>query len=158
MIKDLFPLNTFQQDAVLKRLNEISSKAVSVEEIEDGELENAKPIYCHPISIDREGEGVNNPIHIALLIFDNSNEEYNTYAKLYNKFNVIFGINPNAVFPITGTVYYGDTSAVYVAQKIELYSGVICIRATRPNGTQGYFQIQDYVQYSSIYDGVNKIN
>lgn len=47
MIKELFPLRTFQQDAVLKRLSELADKALSEEDIEGGTIENAKPLYWH---------------------------------------------------------------------------------------------------------------
>ena len=120
-----------------------------------------KPIYCHPISVDRDTPD-SNLIHISLLIFDNSNEEYNTLTKLLNKLDEIFAINPLAVFPITGALYYNVGQSLLIAQKIEKYEtepGIFntSIRAVRPNGTLGYFLLQDFTG-ATVYDGVNKIN
>lgn len=130
------------------------------EQVEGGTLSNAKPIYCHPISIDIEGEDVTNPAHLACLIFDNSNEEYNTYAKFIAKLTEIFAISPLAVFPTTGAIYYGGGASLLIAQKFD-YDSVsekIQLRAVRPNGTIGYFQIDSYLTDATFYDGVNKIN
>ena len=126
--------------------------------VEGGTLDNAKPIYCHPITIDNDDGTAANPGHLALLIFDNSSEEYNTYEKLVAKLNSIFTVNAKAVFPITGALYYTSGSALHVAQKIAKPSTVITVFTVRPNGTQGYFGLFDYFGGATIYDGVNKIN
>ena len=115
-----------------------------------------KPIYCHPISIDNETETAK--IHVALLIFDNSNEEYNTFAKLKAKLQSIFALNSSAVFPITGALYYISDSALHIAQYIGKNNDEIRFYTARPNGTQGYFNIDNYITDATIYDGVNKIN
>lgn len=157
-MKELFPLNTFQQDAVLKRMNELTNE---IKDIEDGDVElpNAKPIYCHPISID----GIradNSEIHVAMLIFDNSNEEYNNGTKLKAKINSILAVNESAIFPITGAIYYASGSALHIAQKIGKFSDGTYFLTIRPDGTQGNFGISDFVDSENVvvYDGVNKIN
>ena len=134
-------------------------KDVIKEEVEGGTLSNAKPIYCHPITIEftSESESGTN-VYLALLIFDNSNTEYNSYSKLMAKLNSIWDINVNAVFPITGAVYYQKTT-IYVAQKIGIRNGTKSILAVNTStGTLGYFTIGDYVASATVYDGVNKIN
>lgn len=117
---------------------------------------SVKPIYCHPITIDVEDEA--SKTHVAMLIFDNSNEEYNTYAKLVAKLNSIFALNANAVFPITGAIYYVAGSALHIAQKIGKSGDTINFYTCRPDGTQGNFNISNYIPNATIYDGVNKIN
>lgn len=120
--------------------------------------ENAKPIYCHPITIDKEVEGTADIIHVSFLIFDNSYEEYNTYDKVRAKLLSIFELNPGAVFPCTGAIYYTTGASILIAQKIELFeSTTIRIRAVRPNGTLGYFNLQSF-NNATFYDGVNKLN
>lgn len=133
-------------------------KNLSKEVIESGQVDNAKPIYCHPISIDYEGEDVSNPVHLALLIFDNSNDEYNTYDKFIAKINSIFDINENAVFPITGAIYYESGSTLHIAQKIGKRATGPTIFTCRPDGTQGTFTASIYINNATFYDGVNKIN
>ena len=127
--------------------------------VEGGTLDNAKSIYCHPISIDGKRSD-NSVIHVSLLIFDNSNEEYNTGTKLKDKINSILAINESAIFPITGAIYYAVGSALHIAQKISKYSGETYFLTIRPDGTQGNFGISDFVDSENvvIYDGVNKIN
>lgn len=115
-----------------------------------------KKIYCHPITIDDDVSV--NKVHIALLIFDNSNEEYNTIDKLSNKLNTIFNINPSAIFPISGGMYYDSTSSLHIAQKIRYDGNDIVINTLRPNGEQGYFVLSTYASSATIYDGVNAIN
>lgn len=127
-------------------------------DINGEENPSVKPIYCHPITIDYEGVDVVNPVHIALLIFDNSDEEYNTYAKFVAKLEEIFTINPNAKFPITGGIYYGAGSTRQVAQYIDKVVDEIQIKAVRPDGTQGFFGLATYTSSATFYDGVNKIN
>ena len=124
--------------------------------VEGGTLDNAKPIYCHPISIDDDTS--DNKVHLALLIFDNSNEEYNTLEKLTAKLNKIFALNSSAIFPITGALYYDSGSALHVAQKIAKTGNEIIINTARPNGTQGTFTFVSELTNALIYDGVNKIN
>ena len=132
-------------------------KNLSKEVIESGLVDNAKPIYCHPISIDDNVS--DNKVHIALLIFDNSNEEYNTLSKLTAKLTSIFNINEYAVFPITGAIYYNSASALHIAQKIIYIEGTgISILTSRPDGTQGNFTMSTYLGNAIIVDGVNKIN
>ena len=133
---------------------------VAQEIIESGEVENAKPIYCHPIRIDSDDTdtSIEYRIHVALLIFDNSNEEYNTYEKLLSKLQSIFATNSSAVFPITGGLYNAVGYALHIAQMIVLDGTNIQIKTVRGNdGTQGYFGISNFSS-ASFYDGVNKIN
>ena len=125
--------------------------------VEKGLINNAKPIFCHPITIDKEVES-SDIVHISFLIFDNSNEEYNTYDKLRAKLLSIFALNPSAVFPCTGAIYYISGASILIAQKIELYeTDIIRIRAVRPNGTLGYFNLLSF-NTAIYFDGVNKIN
>ena len=132
-------------------------KNLSKEVIESGLVENAKPIYCHPISIDDDVS--ENKVHMALLIFDNSNEEYNTLDKFTAKLTSIFNVNSKAVFPTTGAIYYNSGSALHIVQKIVYSEGVgISILTSRPNGTQGNFTMSTYLVSATFVDGVNKIN
>ena len=127
-----------------------------------GEIDNAKPIYCHPITID--GENSSYVIHVSLLIFDNSNEEYNTYTKLRDKILQIFGVNNQAIFPITGGLVYKSTNVHYIAQKINyddnqgsLSSEIKALNTT--TGALGWFALSSFAGSEfTYYDGVNKIN
>ena len=126
--------------------------------IEGGTVSNAKPVYCHPISIDGTSTG-HSEIHVSLLIFDNVNTQYNTADKLATKLNGIFSVAPDAVFPITGGLYYIPNTAVHIAQKIIRDNGDNIIKTVRPDGTQGNFNLALYSdQDVTIVDGVNKIN
>lgn len=128
----------------------------SVEAIEAGTIDNTKPIYCHPISIDSETATAK--FHVAILIFDNSDEEYNSYAKLVAKLESILSANPLAIFPATGAVYYESLSALHIAQKFGYYQNALNLYTCRPDGTQGNFNVSNYLTEATIYDGVNKIN
>ena len=139
----------------LNQLQQIANERVKAL-VEGGTLSNAKPIYCHPITIDVEDASSN--LHIAMLIFDNSNQEYNTFSKLVAKLNSIFTLNINAVFPITGAIYWKSGSALHIAQKVAKSGDTIYFYTCRPDGTQGSFNISTYISEATIYDGVNKIN
>lgn len=149
---------TLENDVFKLNGKELTTVEDITDLIEGGTIDNAKPLYCHPISIDDDVS--DNKVHIALLIFDNSNEEYNTYNKLLNKLNSIFSKNLYAVFPITGGIYYSSTASLHIAQKIGYNSGNsrIVMYTSRPDGTQGNFSVENYLQNATIYDGVNKVN
>ena len=125
--------------------------------VEGGALDNAKPIFCHPISIQGTSDNENYKIKIALLIFDNSNEQYNTLEKLTTKLNSIFALNVSAVFPITGGLFNTTDSRLHIAQKIDKEGEQINIRTLRSDGNEGYFSLASF-SGATYYDGVNKIN
>lgn len=127
-----------------------------IDEIEAGTLDNAKPIYVHPITI--EGTYSTYRIKIALLIFDNSSEEYNTYDKLSAKLNSIFAVNPLAAFPTTGGLFNSANSNLHIAQKIYKDSDdIVRISTLMDDGTVGYFSLSNFSE-ETFYDGVNKLN
>lgn len=140
-------------EKIAGKTNEVVDK---LNDYANGTGGSTKKIYCHPISIDIENDNI--LAHVAMLIFDNSNTEYNTYTKLRNKLSSIFAINENAVFPITGALYYVSGSQLHIAQKIGFDDPDIKIYTSRPDGTQGNFNIEYYLIDATIYDGVNAIN
>lgn len=143
----------------IKTAKYLYTEAISIEEINGEENPSVKPIYCHPISIQGTSGDSIYKIKLALLIFDNNSEAYNTHAKLVAKLQEIFAINSSAVFPITGGLYNTSDSRLHIAQKIDKDGDQINIRTLRSDGESGYFALGSFnTPNCEYYDGVNKIN
>ena len=133
-----------------------SAKLNATNELKLAGEQSVKPIYCHPISIDGQRDD-DTTIHVTLMIFNNSNVPFDTQEKLITEFNRIFALNNNAVFPVSGSIFYTTGNLTLQAYKIELFNDANVVRFTRPaDGSVGYFDLDGFT--FDVNDGVNKIN
>lgn len=128
--------------------------------VEGGTLDNAKPIYCHPILLIDSALAPRN-INLAIFIFDQ-----NSTAKDWENiqdfmYDVSVAILGNARFPTTGSFYID--SKLYVACHIFAYVNPedptdksIKVEGMTSDGTLGYADLTNATL--TAFDGVNKIN
>ena len=112
-------------------------------------VENAKPIYCHPILI----ANVTTPIkiYVSLLIFNNSADSINTFAKFLAEARS-WGV-ANARIPCTGSFDGGK-----IATQIDVTSNSVSIYGTDiTDGSLAQLTLQDS-DVTQVVDGANKIN
>lgn len=156
MIKDLFPLNTFQQDAVLKRLNEISSKAASVEEIENGDLENAKPIYWHGLDIYKSGQS-----SVQAHVLKNDDTVIDSIDKLIawvkSLEKSIVNVSVNGAFAYNSTCY---TCYLFRFRLTEGELTTIGVYYVDTNGYNSTDMDEETFKtyFTNVEDAINKIN
>lgn len=163
MIKDLFPLKTFHQDAVLKRLSELAEKAQSEDDVEDkveelvegGTLDNAKPIYCHPLTMTIEG-GV-----MTCLLFNNDSTPF-TASTLADFIDNLFTEIGDIIRIMASGAFIKSTNVVISSFIGKNNSGYIIygrIASTGAESITAFATKEAFVDaITSIFDGVNKIN
>ena len=124
--------------------------------VEGGTLENAKPIYYHPIYCVIGIEGVYNKLVFQCAILDNNPTAY-TNASLFTKIKSL--THAGAIINING--YYKDVNDVYNdVMVIYEEAGVNTIDYFNPNATNS-FNFDTLLENAtdiSVVDGVNKIN
>ena len=132
----------------LKQLEDISKKV-----IESGLVDNAKPIYYHPISISSEAVDGENESRIQLLILDNNSTAY-TKTTLIAKLQSLMDLG--ALINVNGYVKYESTLyPVYMFLKSSDNYNVYF------HSTTGRYNVNINTilgSSASITDGVNKIN
>ena len=120
--------------------------------IAGGTLENAKPIYFHPVVVYKSGE-----YNLILCVINNSETEF-TRSTLISYIKSI----PNARFIVNGS-FINDTEYV-VSCYTRTYNNVIYLIGLGATGDQhsetiNTINFETLVTNSvSFYDGVNKIN
>lgn len=123
--------------------------------VESGELENAKPIYCHPIQVKyTSGSRV---YFFSCLIFNNDETAF-TYETFYDYvLNLI--LTYNAVIMSSGSVWGGTKLTIATCIKNN-YADGIGLFGLEPDGTENYYTVSksDLSGASIFTDGVNKIN
>ena len=146
----------------LKQLKAIAN-AQAQQLIESGLVENAKPLYFHPITLLQSG---NSTIQwfCCLIILNNSAEPIDSFDKLKAEFDRIFDSLPEGInyarFPCTGTFSNADSWAILGAIEVtgkdddkRKFTG----RNGSSNNTINLaFSTMDYP--ARVFDGVNKIN
>lgn len=126
--------------------------------VEGGTLDNAKPIYCHPLEIYASGKGV-----LTALIFNNSSTPLDTWAKLIS---AIKSFNPNGEcrLLVTGALADADNSKLVIGSEIYINNLVenapVVLIGVATDGTiytaGSAFDIKAFE--FSVQDDVNKIN
>ena len=119
------------------------------EQVEGGTLENAKPIYYHPIYIS----GIDYTLRLTAAILDNNPTPYTlaTFkAKVQELCDADAIINANGLFMLEGVCYNifiisktGPSYAIYGADY---------------QGNRTYIDLLSISAINSFDDGVNKIN
>ena len=130
------------------------------EQVEGGTLENAKPIYCHPIQITF----IDNKGLITMLIFnndatpftastfidwlDNLYQEVGDYIRIMTS-GAIIGTNSNALCP-----------ACYLVRRTSsLPYGVLGVKSDGSADSYDFLDKATFIASCSTFnDGVNKIN
>ena len=137
-------------------------KDVIKEEVESGQIENAKPLYIHPIVIV-DSPSSTRSINLAVFVFNNDSTEFTTWTQLRTYItNIVDSLGAGGIarFPTTGAFML--ESNTYVAchiycQKVgENYSLRVEGSKGDGSGATGYLSI--YSSTLSVYDGVNKLN
>ena len=125
--------------------------------IEAGQTENAKPIYCHPITITSSTSDI-----ITCLIFNNDATPFtkSTFADwllaLFAKIDDVVRVMASGSFIIGTTTFISSFIGVIAADTIAIYGAKASdgSGAAKTIGSKSDFET--YV--SNFYDSVNKIN
>ena len=144
----------------LKQLQEIADARVT-SLVEGGQLDNAKPIYCHPITITHTEDAVQEAT-LTCLIFNNSPTPFtkNTFADwidaLYEQVGATIrilisgGYVSNSKLSIGAYMGKSASNPYFITGNFIDGSGESLLRFASKN---------DFTTYiSSFNDGVNKIN
>lgn len=129
--------------------------------ITSGELENAKPVYIHPIVIVDSSSTTRN-VNIAIFIFNNDETPFTTWEQVRDYIvNVVNNINDIARFLTTGAFISG--SETYVAchiycQKVGEDTYSLRVEGSKSDGSGATGYVSLYSATLNVYDGVNKIN
>ena len=124
--------------------------------VEGGTLENAKPIYYHPIYCVIGVEGTYNKLVFQCAILDNNSTAY-TNTTLIQKLKDLMDVG--AIINVNG--YYKDSNNEYADVMVLYKSGASYTSDTfKPTatGTFSFSQLLEEATDISVVDGVNKIN
>lgn len=146
-ITDNEVVTTIHQSVVDSNIEDVAQDL-----IEGGTIDNAKPIYIHPIVLYKSGN-----LNLSLFIFDNSPEPYDTLAKVVDfAKNVAIAIGGNSNFPASGCYNY-DGDFLIAGHIFATDGGSMSVSGMKSDGTQASFRLDNKTGISAI-DGVNKIN
>ena len=144
-------------------------KEISKQLIESGLIENAKPIYCHPIVIYIDD--VSRTMRVTCLIFNNSATPFtlNTLKTWFD--NLVASTNARARIMASGASKYTKatsdeepTEETLIASSIDKTTGnIYTIQGIKLDGTVGAYSDADWQNLfppliTTLIDGVNKIN
>lgn len=116
--------------------------------IESGTIDNAKPLYCHPILIVQAGV-----LYASCMILNNSPTEINSWDRF--KTEVISWDVETARIPAAGTfILNGEVIPSTIISKVA--GNIFNIYGLDSNGSVKYIDIT--TMNGQVYDGVNKIN
>ena len=122
--------------------------------VEGGTLENAKPLYFHPVILLDS----TNTAGFSMIIVDNNPEPYDTWAKLKAKLTAIaVASGETSRFPVAGSFVKDEVQVI--ARNIDVSTlGAITVYGYDVNASaQRYATITNYV-FSNMFDNVIKIN
>ncbi|MBO7731982.1 MAG: hypothetical protein J6S67_05500 [Methanobrevibacter sp.] len=129
----------------LKQLEEIANARVE-SLVEGGTLENAQPIYFHPVTLT----GTNT--RVSLIILNNSATPFTKTSLKQFMLNL-----SDARFLISG--YFNKDNVSYVTSYILIDSGEIKLTGLNlASNTDTVLTIDIENDFTSLNDGVNKIN
>ena len=118
-------------------------------EVESGTLSNAKPIYCHPITIAALTEDIG-AWYLTFLIFNNSATPFTkeTFVAFVRSLD-------DAIFLCSGN-YRG--LQVYSIQKDLVNANCVTLNVYDSSTIVAQLDGRDFNDYTLFSDGVNKIN
>lgn len=139
-----------------------------VDLVEGGTLDNAKPLYCHPIMIEGYNADHSKEVHLALFIFNNSETPINTLSALLSTFSAIYtAAGGTAYILLTGGFKWtsGDYNDGYptIATLIQVASDDnaqikgVSVNSGGVNYITSWSDLEDLTTLN-ISDGVNKLN
>ena len=144
----------------LKQLEEVSKK-VSKEVIESGEVDNAKPIYCHPVFLNSNRTFDNVVLQVTMLIFNNDPTPF-TKSTWIEWVQALFRTYPTAKILTSGFYNVYPTSCFRVNEETDPNVNTsidISLAETSTSGIQRHIAFADILNEATIFeDGVNKIN
>lgn len=141
----------------LKQLQEIADARIEAL-VEGGTLDNAKPIYCHPITIQSTGESL--IFRITMLIFNNDSTPFTRTSFKTWLDNLLTELGTTVRVMISGA--YNTGEKIIIASHLSHESVGYFV-----NGINVSDGSQDFVggEYSTLFpssvgfvDAVNKIN
>lgn len=148
------------------QIKSISNEVVEEQLLEDGEidtavkslitggtLENAKPIYCHPLELYSDYNFI-----LTALVFNNSNTAIDTWAKLKEVIHN-FGSETYNRLLVSGGIQVGGV--VYIASEIieDVAQSKFFVNAVNASdGSISTSTIEITNASMSVVDGLNKIN
>lgn len=123
--------------------------------IKSGNVDNAKPVYIHPIVIV-DTSAATRGVNVALFIFNNDPTPFTTWESLRD-----YIINIHTTEHITARILttgsFIKENKLFVACHIYSNDSDICrLEGMKDNGSTEYISL--YEMNLSVYDGVNKIN
>ena len=126
------------------------------EQVEGGTLENAKPMYFHPVVLVKSTTP--NKCQLTFTIINNNSEAYDTFAKLKAYMvSVAEAINSTARFVCNGSIV-NDDSVFIIANCLDVTkAGRMTIQGQDATGGFVTCYIEE-ITFSAVADGVNKIN
>ena len=145
----------FSQKQIEEMISEGSAEKVE-ELVEGGALDNAKPIYCHPITLELTATYYK--LRLTCLIFNNDSTEF-TWAS-FKEFLATF----NGRIMITGAVTDIQNSFVVIASQLRVTGSAIYVYGLTTTGdvadanTNTINLLESAFNSISLIDNVNKVN
>ena len=143
-----------------KQIGEMAKNVADqeVEElVEGGTLDNAKPIYCHPIYLERTVSG--KELRVTMLIFNNDATPF-TLETFKTYLDDLYNANNDARIMASGGAV--ENNNVIIISFIRKYNNIYYITGIKTSGGTAYgISNSDYniiMANVTLYDGVNKIN
>lgn len=144
----------------LQSEDEKQVKDLAKDVIESGQVENAKPIYCHPLTIYTGAYivigGENYSLLATAMIFNNDNEEINTFAKLVDASKSFHRLQVNGVLYNQTTEVAIEIMQIYTDTESARPVGVALTDGARIDEDSAYYEL--FGKNIMVIDGVNKIN
>ena len=127
-------------------------KDVIKEEVERGQLENAKPLYFHPIFLT----STNQYVRLAFVVLNNSATAFTTFNEVITYFRSLLSASLTTIrVPTTGACKYDES--VMINCQINITASNVEIFGMTVGGTLVNLNLASYLT-ETVVDGVNKIN
>ena len=129
--------------------------------IETGTIENAKPLYFHPVVIGQSG--AQNALQCSVIILNNDDTAFTSWdsIKAYMT-SIAVSINAIARFPATGVCRNNDQDVIILSHFDVYTTGQVYVQGTKTDGTLVAGTALNVAPYSiadsNIHDGINKVN
>ena len=150
------PLNDWYIDGGDAKYILVSDTQSVASIIGTGEIDNAKPIYCHPIEMYKTGVGT-----LCCLIFNNSSEPIDNWAKVKEAIHSFGGDDYNRLL-VSGSFTDINESKLIIASEIieDIRNSTYGLYGLAVDGTSYLETPLDITSmtFNSVTDGVNKIN
>lgn len=139
----------------LNQLEQVANARVKAL-VEGGTLENAKPIYCHPVYLKYNRSYDEKIVQLTMLIFNNDSENF-TKATFVAWLKALFTSVPTAKILTSG--FFSTNAACCITNASDANAVFLQFASTETAGGQAYLQYEDILNEDTILeDGVNKIN